>query len=182
MATTLTAPITLADLERLPDDCNKYEVSEGELIVMPPVKSLHTLVALTVLETLQTYLKQQSIGRAIPEAGYLLSRNPLTVRQPDVSVLSNERIASTSEDKYFEGSPELAVEVVSPSDSAQDLETKVEQYLRFGSKQVWIVYPKKKRVHVFRPNAGPAILDESQMLEGGNVLPGFSVKVSDLFV
>jgi Uma2 family endonuclease len=182
MASTLTAHMTLEEFERLPDDGNKHELSEGELIVMPPVKSLHSLVAAAIVELLQTYLRQHPVGRALPEAGYVLSRNPLTVRQPDVSVLSNERIAATPEDKYFERSPELAVEVVSPSDSAQDLETKVEQYLRFGAKQVWIVYPTKKRVHVFRPDAAPAVLNESQSLDGGDVLPGFSVKVADLFV
>lgn len=125
MATRLTAPITLEDLERLPDDANTYEVSDGELIVMPTPKSLHSLIALRVLEILQAFLKEHPFGRAIPESGYVLSREPLTVRQPDVSVLSNQRIHATDEDGYFESSPELAVEVVSPSDSAQDLETKV---------------------------------------------------------
>jgi Uma2 family endonuclease len=178
---TLTAPITLEDLERLPDDANKYEVSEGELIVMAPPKSRHSLVASRIFELLLDGIRQIRRGRVVAEAGYILSREPLTVRQPDISVLLNERIKATDEDGYFEGAPELAVEVVSPSDSAQDLETKVEQYLRHGAKTVWIVYPKQKRVHIFSPNAAPTILDESRTLDGGDVLPEFSVRVADLF-
>lgn len=174
--------MTLEEFERLPDDGNKHELSEGELIVMPPVKSLHSLVATAIAEALHAYLRQHRVGRAIAEAGYILSRKPLTVRQPDVSVLSNERIRATPPSAYFEGAPELAVEVVSPSDSAKDLETKVQQYLRYGAHEVWIVYPEVKRIHVYRAGAGATILDESHTLDGGDVLPGFSVKVADLFV
>ena len=182
MATTVTAPMTLEDLERLPDDGNKYEVSEGELIVMPPPKSLHSLVASRMIELLLVAGKQIEGRRVLAEAGYVLSRDPLTVREPDVSVVSKERILSTDEDGYFERAPELAMEVVSPSDSAQDLEVKVQRYLRYGAKQVWIVYPKAKRVHVYRAEGAPQILEESETLEGADVLPGFSVKVADLFL
>lgn len=182
MATTTAAPLTLEEFSRLPDDGNKHELSEGRLIVMPPVKSLHTLVALAILEALQAYLREQPIGRAIPEAGYVLSRNPLTVRQPDISVLSTDRIHATGDDDYFEGSPEVAIEVVSPSDTAQELAIKVEQYLRFGAKQVWIVFPKPRQIHVHEPGAHRMVLEESEVLTGGDVLPGFSVKVADLFV
>jgi Uma2 family endonuclease len=182
MATLTTAPLTLEDFAQLPDDGVRHEISEGELITMPPPKSLHTLIALAILEALQAYLKQHGGVRAFPEAGYVLSREPLTVRQPDVSVLSTERIQSTAPDDYFEGAPELAVEVVSASDSAEDLEIKVEQYLQSGAKQVWILYPKTKRLHLFRPGNQLRVLDETQTLEAAELLPGFSVKVADLFV
>lgn len=181
MAAALIKPMTLEEFSRLPEDGNKHELSEGELVVMPPVKSLHTLLALTVLEILRTYLSQHAFGRALPEAGYVLSRDPLTVRQPDVSLLSHERIAATHAEDYFEGSPELAIEVVSPSDSAQDLGTKVKQYLRFGSKQVWVVYPKSKSVHVFYANGTGRVLGEDETLDGGDLLPGFSGKIAELF-
>ena len=181
-ATTLTAPITLEEFERLPDDGNKHELSEGELIVMPPVKSLHSRVALIVQKVLLNYLNQQPFGSAFAEAGYVLSRNPLTVRQPDISILSNDRILATDEDGYFQDAPELAVEVVSPSDSAQDLEIKIEQYLHAGARQVWILYPKQKRIYVHQPGAPVRVLNQSDTLTGGDLLPGFSVKVADLFL
>jgi Uma2 family endonuclease len=182
MATITTAPITLEEFERLPDDGNKHELSEGILITMPPPVSLHSLVLTQVLEVLQAYLRQNPVGRAMPEAGYFLFRYPPTVRQPDISVLSKERIQATPKDSWFEGAPEIAVEVVSPSDSAQDLEIKTKQYLQAGAKQVWVLYPATRTVHVSRPNTPVVVLDEIQTLTGGDLLPGFSVKVADLFV
>src|SRR5438309_11707169 len=124
MATVISAPMTLEEFARLPKDGARHEINAGELLTLPPVKSLHTLVALSILEALQQHLKQSGPQRAVPEAGYVLSRNPLTIRQPDVSVISRERIRATDPDSYFEGAPELAIEVVSPSDSAEDLDIK----------------------------------------------------------
>lgn len=174
--------MTLEEFERLPDDGNTYELSEGELITMPGPKSRHSLVAATVFEFLLNFLKQLATGRVLIEAGYVLSRDPLTIREPDISVLSNERILTTNDDDYFEGAPELAVEIVSPSDSAQDLQVKVRQYLRFGAKQVWVLYPKTKSMEVHRSGVPTVTLEETETFAGGDLLPGFSVKVSDLFV
>lgn len=182
MAVTITAPLTLEEFSKLPRGQEQHEANAGELVTTPPVKSLHTLIALAVLEALQAYLRDHAFGRAVPEAGYVLSRDPLTVRQADVSVLTKERIRSTGADDYFEGAPELAVEVVSPSDPAEDLQVKVDQYLRAGAKQVWVVYPKTKRIPIFHAGGSIAIFDETQILEGGDLLPGFSVGVADLFL
>jgi Uma2 family endonuclease len=181
MATTIDVPLTLEEFAQL-SDAMRHEISEGELITMAPPKFLHTLVAVAVFELLQAYLKQHGGARAFPEAGYVLSHDPLTIRQPDVSVLTAERIRATNVDAYVEGAPELAVEVVSPSHSAQDLEIKVQQYLHSGAKQVWVVYPIAKRAHVFRPGSQVTVLGETQTLDAGDLLPGFSVKVADLFV
>ncbi len=125
-------------------------------------------------------MRQHPLGRAIPEAGYVLSREPLTIRQPDVSVLSMARIEATPEDSYFAGAPELAVEIVSPRDPAEDLQIKVQPYLDTGAKQVWVLYPKTKDMHVFEANQA-LVLSGDQVLEGRDVLPGFSIKVSELF-
>jgi Uma2 family endonuclease len=181
MASVLSAPVTLEEFSRLPRDGACHEMNAGELITLPPPKSLHTLVALTLLENVQQHLKQDEVHRAVPEAGYILSHDPLTIRQPDVSVLSRERIRATDPDSYFEGAPELAVEVVSPSDSAEDLDIKTKQYFQSGARQVWILYPKTQTVHVFSRSAGAVILDRDQTLEGGDLLPGFSVPVASLF-
>lgn len=182
MATTVTAPMTVEEFKRLPDNGNKHELSEGLLITMPPPFSLHSLIVVQVLELLQAYLRQNPVGRAIPEAGYFLFRHPPTVRQPDVSVLSEERMHAAPKDSWFEGAPELAVEVVSPSDSAQDLEIKTRQYLQAGAKQVWVLYPATRTVHVACPDSAVLILNESETLTGGDLLPGFSVQVADLFI
>lgn len=181
MAVIAAAQLTLEEFSRLPRGQERHEISAGELVTMPPPKSLHSLIALAVLEALQAYLREHAFGRAIPEAGYVLSRDPLTIRQPDISVLSRERIHGAADD-HFESAPELAVEIVSSSDPAEDLQLKIDQYLRAAAKQVWVLYPKTKSVHVFYAGGSMAIFDETQMLEGGDLLPGFSIKVADLFL
>ncbi len=182
MATAITSLLTLEEFAQLPGNGVRHEMNAGELITMPPPKSLHTRIAQAIFNGIQLALRESSWGETFIEAGYLLSREPLTVRQPDVSVLRKQRIQSTPPEDYFEGAPELAVEIVSPSHSAQDLEINIEQYLHSGAKQVWILYPKTKRVHVFTLGSQLTILDETQTLEGGDLLPGFSVKVADLFL
>jgi Uma2 family endonuclease len=182
MATITTAPLTLEEFAQLPGDGVRHEISEGDLISKAPAKFLQTLVVVAVFEMLHAYLKQRGGARAFPEAGYVLSHNPLTIRQPDVSVLSAERIRATDVERYVEGAPELAVEIVSPSQSAEDLEVKVQQCLRSGGKQVWVFYPITRRVHIFLASGEVTILDETQTLDAGELLPGFSIKVADLFL
>jgi Uma2 family endonuclease len=181
MATVSQAPLTLEQFAQLPRDEARHEIDAGTLIILPPVKSLHSRVARSVFIALQACLDKAGLSEAFLEAGYVLSSDPLTIRQPDISVLRKERIAATEADSYFEGAPDLAVEVVSPSDSAQDLESKVRQYLQAGAKQVWVLYPKTRTIHLFSAGQSLRILDENQTLDGGELLPGFFVQVADLF-
>lgn len=157
----------------------QHEVSAGELIAAPPAKFSHVKISLAILEALQAYLRDRD-WKAIPEASYVLSPEPLTIRQPDVSVLSGKRFQATK-DSYCEGAPELAIEVVSPGDSAEDLELKITQYLDAGALEVWVLYPKTTHIHVFRADWTGTVLNATQTLDGGAVLPGFSVTVRDLF-
>ncbi len=172
--------LTLAEFERLPDDGTRHELNEGETISMPPPKSGHTLIAQIINEHLTAFAKPVGLGRVLPEAGYLLSSDPPTVRAPDVSFLRAERVRRIDPDRYIEGAPDLAVEVVSPGESAQDLAEKVRQYLAAGAHAVWVVYPKTREVHVFRRSSA-AVLTQNDVLEAPELLPGFSVPVSELF-
>lgn len=180
MATIAAHALTLEEFSLLPRDGQRHEMNEGKLVTMPPVKSLHTLVAHRILKALLQFVTERAHAQALFEAGYVLSYSPLTIRQPDLSVLSESRILATSPDSYFEGAPELAIEVVSPSDSAEDLELKAEQYLRYGGKEVWIVFPKTKTVHVYRAANSAQILSEFDTLDSA-ALPGFSIKAANLF-
>jgi Uma2 family endonuclease len=85
MASTAAPPITLEEYSRLPDDGYRHELNAAELIATPPVKLSHTIIAQNIQERLSAYLKQRGDARALTEAGYVLSRTPLTVRQPDIS-------------------------------------------------------------------------------------------------
>ena len=182
MAVLAPASLTLEEFSRLPHEGERHEMSAGELITMAPPRYLHSRYATNLCVSLANALFKSQSSEVLSEAGYVLSRDPLTIRQPDVSVLSKERTKSMGEKEYVEGAPELAVEVVSPSDSAQDLSLKVDQYLRAGAKQVWVLYPGVKRVQVFYSDRAPAMLDETQTLTGGDVVPGFSVQVRNLFL
>lgn len=181
MAVMTAAPLTIEAFSQLPRNAERHEISAGELITMPPAKSLHSRIATKLFKLLIAALERAQSSEAFAEAGYVLSRDPLTIRQPDISVLSRQRVQSTGEDEYIEGAPDLAVEIVSPSDSAEDLQIKVDQYLSAGAKQVWVVYPKAKCVHVFSAT-GLRVFSEMQTLQAGDLLPEFSVQVRDLFL
>jgi len=181
MATVISAPLTIEEFARLPKDGACHEMNAGELLTLPPPKLLYSGIASTIHFKLQAFLDPLGTSKALSEAGYILSREPLTIRQSDISVVARERIRNTDPDNYVEGAPELAVEIVSPSDSAEDLEIKTKQYLQNGAQQVWILHPRTRTVHVFS-GSDAIILNENQVLEGGRVLPGFAVPVASLFL
>ncbi len=130
MATT-TPVMTWEAFEQLPDDAMHYEILEGELVTLPPPKSGHSLVASRVANSLRV-LEERRLGRVFWEAGYKLSHDPATWIQPDISFLREDRVRATAQDGYFLNAPELAVEVVSPSESARDLDCKVDALLAAG--------------------------------------------------
>lgn len=135
--------LSLEEFTALPDDGHKHELNQGELVVMPLPKSDHALIIECIHRLLSVYVYERRMGAVLSEAGYLLTREPESIaRQPDVSFLSAARVRATPRGEYFAGSPELAVEVVSPGNEAEELEVKVKQYLTYGSKEVWVVYPK----------------------------------------
>jgi len=180
MATVSSAPLTLEEFSRLPGDGARHEMNAGELITLPPPKSAHSRLARFVFLALNDFVQREGASEVYQETGYILSHEPLTIRQPDVSVLSTARVQATPEDSYFEGAPELAVEILSPSDTVEALQAKVEQYLQTGATQVWVLSPKTQEVFVYQSQR-TLVLNSNQVLEGGDLLPGFSIRVSDLF-
>ena len=176
MATT-TARISWQAFEELPDgDGFHREVVEGDLIILPPAKSRHSKIAFATAEALLP-LKQKGIAKVYMEAGYKLSDNPPTWIQPDVSVLRTERAVTTSGDDYFIGSPELAIEIVSPSETARDLNRKIDALLAGGSLAVWVIYPEEREVRVFVPGGASFIRKESDTL----TLPDWELPLAKLF-
>jgi Uma2 family endonuclease len=180
MATT-TSQITWQSFEELPDvDGFHREVVEGELIVLPPPKSKHSLIAMAVAEALRP-LKQRGVAKVLMEAGYQLSSDPPTWIQPDVSAISMERVRATSSEGYFTGAPELAVEIVSPSETARDLNRKIDLLLAGGSLAVWVIYPEEQEVRVFVPGGTSYIRRVNDSLTLPELLPDFELPVARLF-
>jgi len=170
--------MTVEELAHLPDDGLRYELDEGELITMAPASEGHGGIAAEILGILRNFVKEHSLGRVFtPDTGFRLADD--TVRAPDVAFVRKQRL--TGRWTYFQGAPDLAVEVFSPSDSVAQLMHKVQQYLRAGCHTVWVVYPEAKQVHVLEASGHDRILDADEMLEAPELLPGFSVPVQSLF-
>ena len=146
---------------------------------MPPPSSEHGFILNNIAFILFEGLRGKRLGRAFAEMGYALFRDPdLTIRQPDVSFVSLNRVQKTQ--AYYEGAPELAVEVVSPNDHAADLDLKVKEYLAAGSHEVWVVYPKTRSVQVYLRASQSRILSDADMITS-DLFPGWSARVADFF-
>ncbi len=180
MAAT-TSPITWQAFEQLPaGDGFHREVVEGELIVLPPPKSRHSRIARRMARLLMPF-EERGIGEVLMEAGYRLSDDPPTWIQPDVSGLRIERARATGGDDYFAGSPELAVEVVSPSETARDLNRKIDALLDGGCLAVWVVYPEEREVRVFVQGGTSYTRRGNETLTVPELLPDWELPVAQLF-
>ena len=169
--------MSLREFERLPGDDLRHELDEGELITMPPTSDEHGDVACEIAFRLRGHAKQHSLGRVYTaDVGFVLAGE--TVRAPDVAFVHKERAALRK--AFFPGPPDLAVEVVSASESMPQLMRKVNQYLRAGAHTVWVVYPETRQVHVFEKDRD-RILEAADTLEAPELLPGLSLHVSELF-
>lgn len=172
--------ISVADFDRLlePDEL-RYELDEGELIEMVrPRYNPHNRIVMALTRALFAYLDQNPIGEVLTSDN-LFVLGPTTKRAPDLAFLSNERMQQIQAGKDIQGAPDLAIEVLSPSDKAAAMRRKVKQYFAAGAKAVWLVYPETREVEVWESESGPArMLGDQDVIEAPGVLPGFAVKIS----
>jgi Uma2 family endonuclease len=173
--------LTADELEQMPDDDSvQTELDEGELITMPPAGGDHGYIGWGISSELGYFVKKHKLGRLyIADTGFRLGRD--TVRAPDVAFVRKERIQAIHSQGFMKGAPDLAVEVFSPTGSSRQLKRKVKQYLAAGSHTVWIFYPKRKQVDVYEASGVIRTVSGNEMLEAPELLPGFSVKVAELF-
>jgi Uma2 family endonuclease len=180
MATT-THQITWESFEKLPDSDGMHrELIEGELQILPPPKLGHSKVAGNAAEAIRP-LRERPGGRIFLEAGYQLSADRRNWIQPDVSFVRIERVRETPDSGYLLGGPDLAIEVVSPSESAADLNRKVELLLKAGSLAVWVLYPEQRGVQVFLPSGTSLWKGIGDTLSMPELLPGWEFPVAQLF-
>ncbi len=180
---THNVSITTADeFLNAPTDLGRCELVRGELIMMSPGKGRHAAIELRIGRALLDFVEANSLGEAFgSSAGYVLARDPDTVREPDVSFLCTERLKDQDLDAFLEGAPDLAVEVLSPSNTAAEMREKMDDYFGAGCRVLWIVDPLRKSVVVHRPDASPVILTEDDTLTEEDLLPGFSLVVREIF-
>lgn len=150
--------------------------------MMSPAKGRHGAVAMKIGHALLGFLDTHTLGAVFDSStGFIISRDPDTVRAPDVSFLASERLKEQDLDAFLEGAPDLAVEVLSPSNTEAELRERMADFFAAGCRVVWIVDPLRRSIVIHRPDASPAILAENDTLTEEELLPGFSLVVGEIF-
>jgi Uma2 family endonuclease len=162
----------------------RFELVRGKIDAVPPTMPTHGRVCVKISFKLESYGQQSGFGYCLSDSAVATEREPDTVRGPDISFYSHAR---WPESEIGEGlppvPPDLAVEVVSPSNRAGKLHRKIGEYLDAGALMVWVVYPRRRRVTVYRPDEEePITFKDDEFLENFPELPGFRCPVSAFFV
>ena len=173
--------ITDEELLQLPKDGNKYEVVDGELVMSPGAGLPHERIVMLLGSELVRFVRKRRLGDVFgSNALYVLPSG--NKRGPDVSFVAAGRLDGPGISHVFpQLAPDLAVEVVSPSDSPQRVLDKVGEYLEAGVRLVWVIDPQHRRAAVYRAITSVQEIGEGGTLDGGDVLPGFSCALGELF-
>jgi Uma2 family endonuclease len=164
------------------DNSDHYEIVDGRRVELPPMSAESTGVAADLAAAISA---SGARGKVYCEMLITLPLDKERNRRPDVIFVSYERWprnARRPDTNAWDILPELCVEVVSPNDRAEEIETKVNEYLRAGVSLVWVIYPENARVYVYESASSVARLSRADTLRGGTVLPGFELPLADLFL
>lgn len=174
---------TAADLWDLPDGNRHYELVRGELRPMTPAGIEHGRIVAKLTWRLMEYASAHNLGLVVAgEPGFWIGTQPDTVRAPDVAFIRQERLAGASEKGFWHGAPDLAVEVISPNDKYTEVDEKIADWLAAGTQLIFVVNPRRSTVKVYEAAAPVRELAETDILDGGSVVPGWALPVRDLFV
>src|SRR6266566_1264489 len=174
--------VTADELFRMPDDGFRYELVKGELRKMTPSGFEHGGLIINLAAPLAQHVKARRLGLVVgAETGFKIGRDPDTVLAPDIAFVSRNRMPSSGPPKgFWEGAPDLAVGVLSPSDTVFEVDEKLTAWLEAGAVAVWIVNPKRRTVTIHRAGAPPRTLSENESLTGEDVVAGFSLPVGEI--
>jgi Uma2 family endonuclease len=175
--------ITAEDFFGMPEppDGSPQELVRGEIITWPLPGARHGVTCSRINCRLGNYVDDNHLGTtACNGTGFICERGPDTVRAPDISFWSRERLLEVPEG-YIDIPPDLAVDVLSPHDKYARIEKKVQHCLNRGVRLVWVVDPQDRSVILFRPGKEREILEGTDTLTCEDVLPGFRCRVADLF-
>ena len=162
-------------------ELGRCELIQGELIMMTPAGGFHGDVANEMAYRLNVFVRENALGKAVAaETGFILERNPDTVRAPDVAFIRNDLVKQANTPKFIPIPPDLAVEVNSPNDVVGEVVAKVQWWLAHGTRAVWVVDPESKTVTTYHPDGSARVVHHDETLTGGDVLPGFELSLATL--
>ena len=173
--------ITTAEQLLRATEVGRCELVRGEFRELIPPSFEHGRVAMRIGARIVNYVEAHGLGTVVAaETGFLLSRDPDTVRAPDVAFVRASRRAGAKRG-YYPGAPDLAVEVLSPDDRPGYVREKIAEWLDAGTIAVWVVDPREQTVAVHAVGHPSRKFDERDIIRGGSLLPGFEVAVRDIF-
>lgn len=159
----------------------RFELVDGELIEMTPASGLHGIIAMRIGTILGNFVFEHKLGHVMAaETGFLLARDPDVVRAPDAAFVAWANVPDPLPQGFWPLAPDLAVEVVSPGDSAADVQRRVGDFLQAGTRLVWVIYPDTLSATVFHPGGEARVLNREAVLDGEAVLPGLRIPLADL--
>lgn len=164
-------------------DADLYEIIDGEIKESEPMGAYMTVLACELYARLRDYVNTHKLGIVVTELLFQFQRDPNRGRRPDVAFVSHERCRQSPLPKEGDWDivPDLAVEVVSPSNDATELEEKLVEYFRFGVRQVWVLHPEHRRLYVHESLRKVSVLNEDDSISGGDLFPGLSLPLAELF-
>jgi Uma2 family endonuclease len=179
----LEQPASASTILRVGDD-ELYEIIDGKRVRTPPMGVFAAWTAFRLARFLANFA-EENLGRAISEALFHLPAPVNRARRPDVALVSYERWAKDrplpATANAWDVVPNLATDVVSPTDSVEELEQKIAEYFRAGVQLVWVVHPTRSKVHVYQSPTQITVLSTNDVLDAGTVVPGFKLALAELF-
>lgn len=180
---TAASKHTANQLAAMPDDGNRYELVQGELKMMSPAGGRHGRIAMRIGSLLEQHVRKNKLGEVFAaETGFLLDTDPDTVRAPDAAFVRFEVVEQLdSLDGYLPVAPDLAIEVVSPSDSSTDVEAKAQMWLERGSKLVLVVDPATSSIRCYRSRSEITVHFAGDTVDASHAVEGWKFEVADVF-
>lgn len=180
--TTTTDELSLEAYAALvePSDAEVSDLVRGRVVREPRPGARHGRIQVQIARWLGNGIREHAAGEVLAESGFILSEEPPTVRGPDVAVLFGPQ-REPAVGGWIRGSPDIAVEVLSPSDTSSGIQQKVLDYLEAGGARVWVVDPQAGTVTVYRADGSAALLRGADTLRDEELLPGFALPLAQLF-
>ena len=185
----MTQQKTLLTADEFFDFCDRndgrYELVDGEVVELAPARRVHGRTAANISAAFHGYCRRTGAGWSEVDVGYTVRTGPDTVRGPDVSLVLGETPDDEEQRAFILGAPDIAVEVVFPTNTAAEMERKVAEYLAAGSQRVWVVHQattrNPRRVVVHRADGSTTTYTGDDVITDEELLPGFSLPLSEIF-